>query len=215
MPIGFQFVLEVGVFSMVGLLMGRLGTIPLAGHQIALVVASFTFMVPLGISMAAAVMVGRAVGAHDPPAMRRAARLTLGAAIAFMSLSALTMLVFAPSIARLYTPDPQVQAIATVLLRLAGLFQVFDGIQVAGIGILRGVGDTRAPVIANVIGYWVLGMPLSLLLAFGLDLGPPGLWWGFVLGLGTVAIWMLLRVRTQMARTQTRIVLEDPPAASV
>jgi MATE family multidrug resistance protein len=122
------------------------------------------------------------------------------------------MLVFAGPIARLYTPDPGVQAIAVVLLRLAGLFQVFDGIQVAAIGILRGVGDTRAPVIANVIGYWVLGMPLSLLLAFGLDLGPPGLWWGFVLGLATVAVWMLLRVRGQMARVQTRIVLEDEPS---
>ena len=211
-PIGAQFVLEVGVFSMVGLLMGRLGTTPLAAHQIALNVASFTFMVPLGISMAAAVMVGRTVGAHDPVAMRRAARLTLGAAVSFMTLSALCMLVFAGPIARLYTPDPGVQAIAVVLLRLAGLFQVFDGIQVAAIGILRGVGDTRAPVIANVIGYWVLGMPLSLLLAFGLDLGPPGLWWGFVLGLATVAVWMLLRVRGQMARVQTRIVLEDEPS---
>jgi MATE family multidrug resistance protein len=213
-PIGIQFVLEVGVFAMVGLLMGRLGTTPLAAHQIALNVASLTFMVPLGVSMAAAVMVGRAVGAHDPPAMRRAARLTLGLAVSFMALSALVMLVFAGPIARLYTPDPGVHTVAIVLLRLAGLFQVFDGTQVTAIGILRGVGDTRAPVMANVIGYWVLGLPLSLLLAFGLDLGPAGLWWGFVAGLATVALWMLARVRTQMRRAQTRIVLEDEPAAA-
>lgn len=213
-PIGVQFVLEVGVFSMVGLLMGRLGTTPLAAHQIALNVASLTFMVPLGISMAAAVMVGRAVGAHDAEAMRRSARLSLGSAIAFMALSASAMLGFAGPIARLYTPDPGVHAVAIVLLRLAGLFQVFDGTQVAAIGILRGIGDTRAPVVANVIGYWVLGLPLSLLLAFGLDFGPAGLWWGFVAGLGTVALWMLVRVRRQMRRAQSRIVLDDEPAAA-
>ena len=214
LPIGSQFVLEVGVFSIIGLMMGRLGTIPLAGHQIALTMVSLTFMVPLGISMAAAVMVGRAVGAHDPSAMRRAAGLTLGCAVAFMMLSATCMLVFAVPIARLYTPDEDVRAIAATLLRLAGIFQVFDGIQVTGIGILRGIGDTRAPVMANVVGYWVLGLPLSLWLAFGLGLGPVGLWWGFVLGLGVVAVWMLLRVRMQMARTQTRIVIEDTPAVS-
>ncbi|MEO7842617.1 MAG: MATE family efflux transporter [Candidatus Eisenbacteria bacterium] len=213
-PIGTQFVLEVGVFAMVGLLMGRLGTTALAAHQIALNVASLTFMVPLGISMAAAVMVGRAVGAHDPAAMRRAARLSLGCAVAFMTLSALAMRFLAGPIARLYTPDAGVIAVAIVLLRLAAVFQVFDGIQVAAIGILRGIGDTRAPVVANVIGYWVLGLPLSLWLAFGLDLGPPGLWWGFVAGLAVVAVWMLSRVRAQMGRLQTRIVLDDGPSPS-
>jgi multidrug resistance protein, MATE family len=213
-PIGTQFVLEVGVFSMVGLLMGRLGTTPLAAHQIAINFASLTFMVPLGISMAAAVMVGRAVGAHDPEAMRRAARLSLGCAVAFMTLSALTMSLLAEPIARIYTPDAGVIAVAVVLLRLAALFQVFDGTQVAAIGILRGIGDTRAPVVANVIGYWVLGLPLSLWLAFGLRLGPPGLWWGFVAGLAVVAAWMLTRVRAQMRRLQTRIVLDDEPAAA-
>jgi MATE family, multidrug efflux pump len=194
--------------------MGRLGTTPLAAHQIALNLASLTFMVPLGISMAAAVLVGRAVGAHDPAAMRRAARLSLGTAVGFMALSATVLLVFAGPITWLYSPDPGVHAVAVVLLRLAGLFQVFDGTQVAAIGILRGVGDTRAPVIANVIGYWVLGLPLSLLLAFSLKLGPAGLWWGFVLGLATVAAWMLVRVRAQMRRAQTRIVLDDEPAAA-
>ncbi len=211
-PIGAQYVLEIGVFSLIGLLMGRLGTIPLAGHQIALVIASFTFMVPLGISMAAAVLVGRAVGAHDPAAMRSAARLSLASATGFGVFSATMMLLFAEPIVSIYTPDPEVQAIAAMLLRLAGLFQVFDGIQVTGIGILRGVGDTRAPLFANLVGYWALGLPLSLFLAFTLGLGPAGLWWGFVLGLAVVAVWMWFRVRTQMGRTQKRIVLEDSPA---
>jgi MATE family multidrug resistance protein len=197
-PIGLQFVLEIGVFSLVGLLMGRLGTNPLAGHQIALNVASLTFMVPLGISMAAAVMVGRAVGAHDPPAMRRAARLTLGCAVAFMALSASGMLVFAPAIARLYSPDEDVRAIAAMLLRLAAVFQVFDGIQVTGIGILRGIGDTRAPL--NVVGYWVWACR-SLFLAFGLTVRSVGVRLGLA-----VAVWLLLRVRSQMAHTN-RIVL--------
>jgi MATE family multidrug resistance protein len=211
-PIGVQFALEIGIFSMVGLLMGRLGTIPLAGHQIALNVASLTFMVPLGISMAAAVLVGRAVGAHDPEAMRRASRLSLGLAIGFMILSASSIFLFAEPVAWLYTPDAGVHAVAVVLLRLASVFQVFDGTQVTAIGILRGVGDTRAPMIANVVGYWVVGLPISLWLAFGVGLGPAGLWWGFVAGLATVAVWMLMRVRTQMRRVQTRIILDDEPA---
>jgi MATE family multidrug resistance protein len=124
------------------------------------------------------------------------------------------MLVFARPIAALYTTDGEVRAVAAMLLRLAGVFQVFDGIQVAAIGILRGIGDTRAPVVANVVGYWAMGLPLGLWLAFGLGLGPPGLWWGFVAGLAVVAVWMLTRVRAQMARAQTRIVLEDDPAAA-
>jgi len=108
--------------------------------------------------------------------------------------------------------SPTAMITIAMLLRLAGLFQVFDGIQVTGIGILRGVGDTRAPLIANLVGYWALGLPLSLFLGFGLKLGPAGLWWGFVLGLAVVAVWMWFRVRTQMGRTQKRIVLEDVPA---
>jgi MATE family multidrug resistance protein len=213
-PIGAQFVLEIGVFSLIGFLMGRLGTIALAGHQIALLLASFTFMVPLGLSMAAAVLVGRAVGAHDPAAMRKAARLSYACAIGFGTFSATMMLLFARPIVSVYSPDPAVRAIAATLLGLAGLFQVFDGMQVTGIGILRGIGDTRAPLFANIVGYWVLGLPLSLFLAFTLGLGAPGLWWGFVLGLAVVALWMLLRVRTQMGRTQERIVLEDEPAGT-
>ncbi len=211
-PIGAQFVLEFGVFGLIGVMMGRLGTIPLAGHQIALVVASFTFMVPLGISMAAAVLVGRAVGAHDPAAMRKAARLSYLCAIGFELVSATILFVFAEPIARIYTPDAEVQATAATLLRLAALFQVFDGMQVTGIGILRGIGDTRAPLLANLVGFWALGLPLSLFLGFTLKLGPAGLWWGFVLGLAVIAAWMWFRVRTQMGRTQKRIVLEDTPA---
>jgi len=210
LPIGLQFVLEWGVFGTVMLLMGRLGTIAVAAHQIAINVASLTFMVPLGIAVAAAVLVGHAVGWGDARAARRAARAALAIGVAFMSVMALVLLAIPVPIAELYSGDVAVIALAATLLPIAGTFQIFDGVQVVSIGILRGLGDTRAPFVIAVLGFWLLGFPVSLWLGFGTSLAAAGLWWGLVVGLVAVAVLLLLRTRARLARRVGRVSVEAP-----
>lgn len=211
-PIGGQLQLEFGAFGAVALLMGWLGTEAVAGHQIAINLASLTFMVPLGLGMAAAVLVGQAVGRNDPDGARGTARAALGAGVSFMTLTALLFLGFPALLAGFYTTDAAVLVVAVALLPLAGIFQVFDGIQAVSIGILRGVGDTRGPFLINILGFWCAGIPLSLLLGFGVGLGPVGLWWGLVVGLGIVAVILLLRVRARLRGSLERVLIDAAPA---
>lgn len=207
-PIGFQFQLEYGIFAVVGLLMGTLGTSQLAGHQVALNIASFTFMVPMGIAAAVAVLVGHAVGRDDPIDARHAAVAALVCGVGFMIGMALVLLAVPGLIARIYTTDAAVTAVALVLIPLAGFFQVFDGMQVVCGGILRGLGDTHSPLIANIIGFWVLGLPLGLWLGMRQGQGPAGLWWGLVVGLAVVGLGLLVRVRVRMQRTMRRVEID-------
>jgi MATE family multidrug resistance protein len=204
-PIGGQYLLEFAVFGTTGLLMGWLGTDAMAAHQVAANLASVTFMVPLGVSAAAAVLVGNAIGRHDAAAARRAAGAALVCGALFMLSMAALFLLLPAGLARLYTDARGVLAVAVVLIPIAGFFQVFDGIQVVSIGVLRGAGDTRAPMLINVAGFWVVGMPLSLLLAFRLGLQAAGLWWGLVAGLAAVAILLVARVLTRMAGPLERL----------
>ncbi|HEY6866770.1 MAG TPA: MATE family efflux transporter [Candidatus Eisenbacteria bacterium] len=208
LPIGIQLVLEIGVFSVVGLLMGRLGTATVGGHQVAINVASVSYMVPAGVAGAAAVLVGQAIGAGDAPRARRAAAASLVAGAGFMLASGLTLSLAPRAIAGLYTSDPGVIAITARLLLLAAIFQVFDGIQVVGIGVLRGAGDTRVPMLVNLLGYWLLGLPVSLLFGFGLKGGAVGMWWGLVLGLVVVAIVILARVAARLRGELARVPIE-------
>jgi MATE family multidrug resistance protein len=208
LPIGAQHLLEFGAFALVALMMGWLGTRQMAGHQIAINLAALTFMVPLGVGDAASVLVGQAVGRGDPDGPRGAARAALASGAAFMTATAVLFLVFPGPLARLYSREIEVVAVAAALIPIAGMFQVFDGLQVVASGVLRGVGDTRGPMLINLLGYWVLGLPLSIYLGFVAGLGPVGLWWGLVLGLGVVAASLLLRVRTRLARTHSRVVID-------
>jgi multidrug resistance protein, MATE family len=210
-PIGAQQVLEFGAFALVALMMGWIGTREMAGHQIAINLAALTFMVPLGVGDAASVLVGRAVGQGDVEGTRSAARAAFACGTAFMSLTGALFLLAPTVLARLYSRDPDVIAVAATLIRIAGVFQIFDGLQVVGAGILRGLGDTRAPMLICLLGYWLLGIPLSTYLAFVADLGPAGLWWGLVLGLGVVAILLLARVRDRLAGRQARVEVEGYP----
>jgi MATE family multidrug resistance protein len=116
-------------------------------------------------------------------------------------------------LARIYSTDLDVLAVASALIPIAGVFQVFDGLQTVGGGILRGLGHTRTPMLVNLLGYWALGLPVSALLGFALHLGPAGLWWGLVLGLGVVATFLLVRVRSGLARQQTRVLIDLPATA--
>ncbi len=180
--------------------MGWLGTTQVAAHQIALNLASITFMVPLGLSSAAAVVVGHAVGRSRPGWRKRCGASRTGLCrqrswARRLSRSPWRREYWPASIPRThrYWRSP------SMLLPLAGVFQVFDGIQVTSIGILRGLGDTRTPMIIGLLGYWVIGLPVSLWLGFRAGQGPVGLWWGLVLGLVIVALFLLDRVRRRLA----------------
>ena len=208
-PIGVQYELEYGVFAVVGIMMGWLGTAQLAGHQVALNLASLAFMVPLGVSAAAAVLVGHAVGRGDIAEARRAAAAGLVCGVGFMSASAAVMLAIPALLAGLYTTDAGVAALAASLIPIAGVFQVFDGIQVVSIGILRGVADTRAPMVINVLGFWLVGLPVSAALGFGAGAGPRGLWWGLTVGLMLVALVLIWRVRQRFSGQAVRRVVID------
>lgn len=204
-PIGLQMTLEVAAFGVIGLLMGMLGTAELGAHQIAINLAATTFMVPLGVGAAAAVRVGNAVGGRRIDAARRSAKVALFLGTGFMSITAV-LFVAAPSLfATVFTPDQHVLAVAVLLIPIAGVFQVFDGIQAVAAGILRGVGDTRAPLLVNLVGFWLVGVPLSVFLGFKTGLRAAGLWWGLVAALAAVALFLLARVRVRMRRDLGRI----------
>ncbi len=193
-PIGLQLFMEFGAFGAIGIAMGWLGTHAIAGHQIALNLAAFAFMIPLGISQAAAVLVGRAVGNENPDKARRAGGGAVLLCCVAMSVTAVLFLAFPGLLARQFTTDASVAAVAAALIPVAGMFQLFDGLQVVCTGALRGVADTLRPMVYNVLGFWLFGIPLSLWLGFGRDIGPVGLWWGLAAGLGAVAVLLLWRL---------------------
>jgi multidrug resistance protein, MATE family len=186
----------------------------MAGHQIAINLAALTFMVPLGVGDAASVLVGRAIGQGDPAGTRGAARAALASGFLFMATTAVLFLTLPEPLALLYSRDPEVIVIAAALIPIAGVFQVFDGLQVVAAGVLRGAGDTRGPMLINLLGYWVLGLPLSVYLGFVIGMGPVGLWWGLVLGLAVVAISLLVRVRGRLSQAQSRVVIDRHLAPS-
>lgn len=190
-PAASQLLFEIGAFACATFLIGKLGAVPLAGHQIALNVASFTYMVPLGISSAAAVRVGHAAGASDIHGSARAGWMALLLGAGFMACSGLCLFLFNYQIARIYTPDPVVIHAGAMLLIVAAIFQLFDGVQVVATGALRGAGNTRTPMMANLVGYWLLGLPLGGLLCFKFHWGAAGMWAGLCLALMVIGCLLL------------------------
>jgi MATE family multidrug resistance protein len=189
-PVGAQILAEMGVFTFVALLVGRLGDTMMSAHQIAISLASFTYMGSLGVAGATAVLVGRSVGAGESPRRAGFAGIAVGAVM--MSVPAVVFAAVPRAMASLFTHDAGVIDRAVVLLRIAAVFQLFDGVQAVAGGALRGAADVRYAFVTNVIAYWVLGLPLALVLAFGLGGGAPGLWWGLTAGL-IVTSWVLTR----------------------
>ncbi len=208
-PIGVQQLLEFGVFGAAGLLMGWMGTVAMAGHQIALNLASLTFMVPLGVAQAGSVLVGQAVGRGDADGARRAAGGALLVGAGFMTMTAALFFTAPTALARVYSGDAAVVTLAALLIPIAGVFQVFDGIQVVALGALRGVGDTRLPMVLNLVGFWLVGLPVSAALGLGLGLGPEGVWAGLALGIAVVATLLLVRVGARFGRDLRRLAIED------
>jgi MATE family multidrug resistance protein len=191
-PAAAQLTLEVGVFAAATALAGRLAPASLAGHQIAINVAAFTFMVPLGISSAGAVRVGHAVGRRDPAGAARAGWTALALGVGFMSCAAATFLLIPKLMIGAFTKDDAVIAIGASLLMIGAVFQMFDGLQGVATGVLRGLGDTRTPMLWNLAGHWFIGLPLGYTLCFITGLGVTGLWWGLSAGLIICGIALLV-----------------------
>lgn len=183
LPAAAQFGLEVGVFAIATSLIGKLGALPLASHQIALNTVSFTYMIPLGISSAAAVRVGQALGRRDAHAARRAGWTGLAIGAAIMVCAAIALWAVPHAIGRIFTPSETVISATGSLLFVAAFFQLFDGLQTVATGALRGAGDTRTPMICHLIAYWLIGLPLGAFLCFRLHWGAAGIWTGLSVAL--------------------------------
>ena len=192
-PAAGQILLEVGAWNLATFSAGYLTPVALATHQIVLNYASVTYMVPLGISAAAAVSVGHAVGAGDRARARRAGWMALGLGTSFMLLAAMVFLLWPRPLIALFSRDPRILAVGPGLLGIVACFEVFDGIQTVSTGALRGLGETQAPMWANLIAYFVLGLPLGFFLCFGLGWGIYGLWIGLTVALVFVALALLAR----------------------
>lgn len=186
-PVGMHFSFEVWAFQISTLLAGRLGQTQLAAHTIVLNMASLSFMVPLGISLAAVTRVGNLLGARKPRDAQRAAWVAVVLGAAVMSASAGAFVLLRHRLPGLFTADVGVIGLAAAILPIAAAFQLFDGTQVVGAGILRGQGSTRPAAVFNLVGYYLFALPLAWWMTFSLGMGLRGLWWGLALGLALVA----------------------------
>ena len=202
-PIGVSYGIEVALFAATAFLAGTLGPTPLAAHQVAIQCAAVTFMVPLGIGIASSVRVGRAVGRRDPEAARWAGYLGILMSAVFMLATATLFWTVPRPIVSLFLDlsDPvnaDAAALAVGLLGIAALFQMFDGIQVSAAGALRGLKDTRGPMLICLVSYWFIGFPTSLILGYSLDWGTRGFWWGLVVGLLAASVFLGRRFRRRV-----------------
>ena len=192
-PIAVTLLMEAGLFVAVALTIGKLGADIIASHQIAINIASVVFMVPLGIAMATTVRVGFARGRNDGHGVRQAGAVGLMLTLCMQVASATLLFTMPEYIAALYTTDGAVIALAAQLLALAAIFQLSDGVQAASNGALRGLKDTRVPMLISGVAYWCVGMPVGLWLAFHKGLGAPGMWMGLIAGLSAAAVLLTSR----------------------
>lgn len=195
LPIALQMGFEVWAFSAATLLAGRLGATAVAAHTIALNLASFSFMMPLGIAQAACVRVGNLVGAGRHAGADHAARVAIGLGASVMACWAVAFVTLRGAFPRLYTPDPSVIALAATILPIAGAFQIFDGVQVVAAGVLRGMANTRPAALLNFAGYWLVALPLAAWLTSREGAGLVAIWWSLCLGLLLVAAGLVVFVR--------------------
>ena len=191
-PSASQVTLEVGVFAAATALAGRLAPAALAAHQIAVNFVALTFMVPLGVASAGAVRVGHAIGRRDYDGAARSGWTAILFGVAFMSCAAAAFLLMPRTLIGAFTADPAVLSIGVSLLFVGAIFQLFDGVQGVSTGVLRGLGDTRTPMLWNLAGHWFIGLPLGYTLCFFMGLGVVGLWWGLSTGLIICGVALLI-----------------------
>lgn len=205
-PSGFQFIFEVGAFSSAAIMMGWIGVTALAAHQIALNLASISYMMATGLAASATIRVGNQLGKNDIRTLRDAGFTVFIMVAMFMSAAAFIFIVFREFLPSLYIDDPQVIQMSAVLLIIAGLFQVSDGIQVVGLGALRGMADVKIPTLVTLVAYWVIGLPLGYSLAFLLEMGEVGIWIGLLIGLtltGALLLWRFHLLSKRLLTQQT------------
>jgi len=202
-PMAFQTTFEVTTFGIAVIVIGWLGEIPQAAHNIAINMASITYMISLGISAATMIRVGNQLGKKDYDTMRKAAQTSFIMVFAFMSLAAFVFIAGRDYFPTLYIDDDAVIQQASLLLIVAGLFQLSDGIQVIGLGALRGMSDVKIPTFMTLIAYWVIGLPLGYLLGFTFSMGAMGVWYGLLAGLSVAAILLYIRFDMLSKRLMT------------
>jgi len=193
LPTGFQFIFEVGAFGFASIMIGWLGTKSLAAHQIAINMASVSYMMATGLSAVATIRVGNQLGRKDIPMLRSIAFSIFIMVTIFMTTFAVIFIVGRRFIPGLYIDDPEVIGIASSLLIIAALFQISDGVQVVGLGALRGLTDVKIPTFITFVSYWIIALPLGYVLGFTLGFGINGIWWGLLTGLTVAAVLLFLR----------------------
>ena len=205
-PLALHVALEMWAFQTATLMAGKLGTAELAAHTVAINLVSFSFMVPLGVSMAAVTRVGNLIGKGKPKRAQLASYVSLGMGAAFMVFAAVLFLIFREPLVALYSQDPAVIALAVLILPIGATFQLFDGVQVVCGGILRGMGNTTPAAVFNLVAFYFLALPLAGWLAFRQGWGLAGVWWGLAIGLAVIASLLVLYIwRRGPARVNARI----------
>ncbi|WP_353197199.1 MATE family efflux transporter [Parapedobacter defluvii] len=194
-PVAMQNVFEVGGFATAAVMAGTLGANEQAAHQVAITLAATTYMMASGIASAATIKTGNSYGKRNTGRLKRFALSSYWIVLAFMGISALFFVVFNRYLPWIFTSDIHVIGIAAQLLVIAGFFQLFDGTQVVGLGVLRGMGDVNVPTLISFVAYWVIGLPIAYLLGIVMDLGVSGIWYGLTLGLLTSSLLLYLRYR--------------------
>jgi len=200
LPIGLQLIVEVSAFGIGAVMMGWLGEIPLAAHQVALGLATFSYMIALGVSQANTIRVSHQMGLKDYTSMRRASYASTHLVLVFMSFTALIFILGRNMLPYLFTSDAEVIKISASLLIVAAIFQLFDGLQVIMLSTLRGMADVTAPMFVAFIAYLLIGIPISYVFTFLLNVGPQGIWFGYLVGLGTAGILFYLRFRSNLKK---------------
>ena len=192
-PSGLQWVFEVGAFAFAVIMIGWISPKAQAAHQVALSIAATTYMMASGLSAAASVRVGNHAGLKDREGVRMAGFSAFIMVLGFMGICALCFIIFRHQLPVLFNKDPEVISISSSLLIIAAFFQLSDGTQVVGLGALRGVKDVKIPTLITLIAYWAIGLPMSYVFAFKMNLGPQGIWYGLSLGLTMAAVLLFLR----------------------
>nr|WP_294873830.1 MATE family efflux transporter [uncultured Pedobacter sp.] len=201
-PVALQYSFEISAFSGAAILIGTIGAVEQAAHQVAINLASITYMMASGIASAATIKTGNNFGKSNFKDLRQSAIASYHVILLFMTVTALFFVLANNLLPFLYTEDNAVISIAAQLLIIAGFFQLFDGTQVVGLGVLRGIGDVNVPTIITFIAYWVIGIPLGYFLGIKLDMGVNGIWYGLTFGLLTASILLFIRFQNK-----TRILL--------